>query len=95
MHPGKNNPLLHKDHRRHTPSFSIPIIYWVFELVGGWFVASLFSFSFYLGNWHLFSKAIFLIWTIYTLYRFVKIFLRQFKQKKSARFRKDVYHPWD
>jgi len=63
--------------------------------VGGWIVASLLSFSFYIRDWHFFSKILFAVWILYTLYRFIKIFLRQFNQKKKAHFRKDVYHPWD
>ncbi|MEJ2467770.1 MAG: hypothetical protein P8Y65_02210 [Campylobacterales bacterium] len=89
-----------KEHRRETPSFAIPTLYWMLELTGAYFLLSLWAASISFLKWPPAAYPLFIAWFLYTGLRYRKVMQRQnrqhkaFKERRSA-FEEDESHGFD
>jgi len=65
------------ERRRGRPSYLIPILYFVFELVFGWLVIALMEWSYILSDWSMFGVMGIMAWVIFTVYKLIRVLKRQ------------------
>lgn len=63
--------------RRDHPSFGVPALFFILEMILMWLVFSLINWDLHIGNWYMFTYPFVIIWIAYSGYKLYLIYKRQ------------------
>lgn len=72
----KGKPMTH-ERRRHHPSYSIPTLYLILEVIMGWLIISFIEFTTDVYMWSVLSIGLLFAWVLYSFKKYLKVLKRQ------------------